>query len=330
MRYRPHLSDATIASLLVSKFGLAPRELAFLPVGEDGWAYRAVDAKDGRDWFVQLRQQPVERVLAVTDYLREHAGLDWIPPSLPALDGSLSIAAGDLYLTICPFIHGQELMGRPLKSAQVQQIGGMLARLHAAALPDHLRAHLPVETFDRHQETARRVLTAGSEEYPDNSVQSALAGLIREHFGRIEQVLSRTRRLGEQIRWRNPICVVCHADIHAANILEDASARLCVIDWDGLMLAPAERDLSFWRDSEFWPAFLEGYASDRKIDEDLIRYYGLEWVVQEIADYGENIFFLPLSDEQKAHSFEEFSLLFAPGNLVEQALNAPAVPAEGL
>jgi spectinomycin phosphotransferase len=222
------------------------------------------------------------------------------------------------------------LMGRPPASAQVQQIGRMLAQLHAAVLPDRLRALLPVETYARHQDTVRRVLAAGSEEHPAGSVQSALAGLVRERFGQIEQVLSRARRLGEQVRRLQISCGVCHADIHAANILEDASGKLWVIDWEGLMLAPPERDLFYWRDSEHWPAFQEGYASNREIVEDLICYYSVEWVVQEIAHYGENIFFLPLSGEQKANSFEKFSLLFEPGNLVEQALHAPAVPPEGL
>jgi spectinomycin phosphotransferase len=330
MRYRPHLSDQTVVALLENRYGLALRELAFLPVGEDGWAYRAVDSHDGRNWFVQLRQQPVEKVLAVTAYLREQAGLDLIPPTLSALDGSLSVSAGGLHLTVCPYIHGRELMGRPPASAQVQQIGRMLAQLHAAVLPNRLRALLPVETYARHQDTARRVQAAGGEEHPVGSVQSALAGLVRQRSGQIEQVFTRAHRLGEQVRRLNPACVVCHADIHSANIIEDASGRLWIIDWDGLILAPPERDLSFWRDSEHWPAFQDGYASDRRIEEDLIRYYGLEWVVQEIADYGENIFFLPLSDEQKAHSLEEFSLLFEPGNLVDQALHAPSMPPEGL
>ena len=272
----------------------------------------------------------MENVLSVTTYLREQAGLDWIPPGLPALDGSLSVAAGGMHLTVCPFIHGRELMGGPPAAAQVQLIGRMLARLHAAVLPDHLRALLPVETYARHQETARRVLDAAGEEYPAGSVQSALAGFVRERFGQIEQVLSRARRLGEQIRRLDLARVVCHADIHAANILYDGSGQLWVIDWEGLMLAPPERDLFDWRDLEYWPEFQEGYASNREIDEDLIRYYGVEWVVQEIADYGENIFFLPLSEEQKANSFEKFSLLFEPGNLVEQVLHAPGAPMEGL
>ena len=146
----------------------------------------------------------------------------------------------------------------------------MLARLHAAVLPEPLRTLLPAESYARHQDTARRVLAAAGAEYPDGSVQSALAGLIRERFGQIEQVFTRARRLGEQVRRLQIPCAVCHADIHAANILEDASGRLWVIDWEGLMLAPPERDLFYWRDSEHWPSFQEGYASNREIVEDLI------------------------------------------------------------
>jgi len=39
--------------------------------------------------------------------------------------------------------------------------------------------------------------------------------------------------------------ILCHADIHAWNLLIDVNGRLYIVDWDTLIFAPKERDLMF-------------------------------------------------------------------------------------
>src|SRR5207244_8410678 len=52
--------------------------------------------------------------------------------------------------------------------------------------------------------------------------------------------------------------VICHADLHAANLLRDPAGHVFVIDWDEVMLAPKERDFIFVREQQA-AAIREGY-----------------------------------------------------------------------
>ncbi len=94
----------------------------------------------------------------------------------------------------------------------------------------------------------------------DGKIQHELTGFIRGHQQLIEQVITHSQVLGDEIRRRIPPAVLCHADIHAANIIADPAGRLWVIDWDGVMLAPRERDLMFWCSTPSWPDIAAGYG----------------------------------------------------------------------
>lgn len=70
-----------------------------------------------------------------------------------------------------------------------------------------------------------------------------------------------------------PVCVICHGDMSAANILIDRDA-VRFIDWDGICAFPREYDFSYLNVD---PGF-------RKWMDDLISYYGLP-LNRELIDY---------------------------------------------
>lgn len=321
MRFRPTLPDSTLACLLEEHFGLAPDGLTFLPLGEDGWVYRA-HGPDGTSWLAGLKQEPARAAFEVASWLHDHAGLEWVVAPRPSLTGRYVVPAEEFWLTLTPWVEGSELMARGLFPGEGGHVGRLLAQLHAATsgLPGALRELLPQENFRRHREMALKVLRAARQPWPADSIQAALAELIEEKGVLLQQVLGEAQDLGERLRREELPLVLCHADFHAANILVGEDGRWWVIDWDGLLLAPPERDLSFWYDSPAWEEIARAYGLQHPPRRDLLKYYALEWVLQEIADYGENIFFLPFSAEQKADSFAAFRQLFAPGDVVEQAL----------
>lgn len=329
MRFRPAFQDVAIGHLLKEHFDLTPGELIFLPLGEDSWVYRAT-CTDGSAWLVRLKQDSRQEACEVSAWLHDHAGLNWVVAPCPSRTGRYEVPAGELWLTLAPWVDAPALMTRGLAAGDGEKIGQLLAQLHASAkqLPPSLRRRLPQETFCRHREAALKVLQAARQPWPADSIQAALAGWIGEKERLIYRVLRAAEGLGERLRKQQVSLVLCHADFHAANILVGEDGRWWVIDWDGLLLAPPERDLSFWYDSPVWEEVARAYGPRALPRADLLEYYALEWVVQEIADYGENIFYLPLCDEQKTDSLQAFQQLFAPGDVVERALYSRSAGAE--
>src|SRR5204863_194590 len=86
-----------------------------------------------------------------------------------------------------------------------------------------------------------------------------------------------------------PECVLCHADIHAGNLLLDANGALYIVDWDNPTLAPKERDLmsigaglfgDWHTPREQETLFYMGYGA-AEIDPHALAYYRFERILQD-------------------------------------------------
>ena len=140
--------------------------------------------------------------------------------------------------------------------------------------------------------------------------------------------MKRTEALGEALRQRKLETAICHADIHTANLLVDGQDKLFVVDWDGVCLAPRERDLMFvvedasletgpCHPQQAW--FFEGYGAV-PIDRKALAYYRGEWAVQEIGDFGGRVFHAKQGgDLTRMDSVQGFKQLFEPGDVMEAA-----------
>ena len=142
------------------------------------------------------------------------------------------------------------------------------------------------------------------------AMERRLTGRQWAGLGRCMVGLHRAERLGRAVAAARPELVLCHADLHLANLLVDAEGRLWVVDWDGLQLAPRERDLLFATGPQR-ARFLEGYGPVT-LDRPTVAYYRWEWVVQELADYGGRVLDDRLGDDTRRHALEELRRLFGP------------------
>lgn len=111
--------------------------------------------------------------------------------------------------------------------------------------------------------------------------------------------MSSLEELAGALQPRTHRYAICHADLHAANLIRDHAGHVFVIDWDEVMLAPKEPDFIFIREPQA-EAFWNGYGRT-EIDWTALTYYRWERVAQDLIECAQNVCFRDdLGEESKA------------------------------
>jgi spectinomycin phosphotransferase len=327
MKHRMNIAESTILSAVQEHFSLYLQSLEFLPVGEGSWVYKGRDESHG-SWLIKLSRLNMSTVARVTTYLHDELGLSFVIGSALPLDQRVIPRVNGYDLSIYPFLEGKTLSYDDLNEEHQAEIAQDLRRMHDAKLPQPIRALLPRESFDKFQESARSLVRKAKEYTGNDVLLERLREVVMSKWDVIEQAIENGSRLSQYCKQHVYDLVVCHADIHPFNIIQTATG-LVMIDWDGIMLAPRERDLMFYHqemkatDSDFHRA----YGLDYQADSYLISYYNYEWVLQEYTDYIERLLDLQLGKEARTHALDEFQALFGPqqelGGVVKEALCSP-------
>lgn len=333
MREPPdNLTEDALRACLRDRHGLSVADLTFLPLGYDSsaWVYRA-QATDGATYFLKVRVSiENEAGLVVPRYLRDH-GLAHVVAPLPATDGALWTDAGDYVLILYPFVEGSAAWGREMTSQQWRDYGALMRQVHDIPVAPDLARVLRRDRFVPDGAMAvRRVDAHISTRDFDDPAEQRLARFWQERRGVIRMLLERAEDLGRRLAATAPPLVLCHADIHTANVLLDTDGRVWFVDWDETLLAPRERDLMFVvggisstlvspREEAY---FFEGYGSI-KVDPLALAYYRYCWAVGDIGAFGEQVFFRPdLGPDTRREGAEMLMGLFEPGEIVDIALGS--------
>src|SRR5205807_2097731 len=143
------------------------------------------------------------------------------------------------------------------------------------------------------------------------------------HQSTIHMGVTSLEKLAGVLQRRAGPYVICHADLHAANLLRDPAGNVFVIDWDEVMLAPKERDFIFVREPQV-DAFFQGYGQ-REIDWMALTYYLWERVVQELIEDARDVCFRDdWAEETRADAARLFHELLAEGSDIDAAYAAAA------
>jgi len=327
MRERPPISDRDLAAAVAAGWGVAAVSVEFLPVGDDSraWSFRVV-AGDGGRQFLKVRRGPVDPAAVLVPMFLRNQGFEQVVAAVPAVAGDPWRPLDGFTVLLYPWVEGVPAMERGLTDRQWVALGRFVAVLHGTVLPPSLAATVtrerfvpwgagPVRALDRQLGQAR----------PRDPLGRELAGLWQAHRDVITFAADRAERLGRVVADAGPRLALCHADLHTANLLVDADDRLFVVDWDGVQLAPAERDLLFVPAGSQRARLFDGYGPVT-LDPAVVAYFRWEWVVQELADYGGRVLDGRLGEETRRHAVAEFRQLFAPGNVVEAAREADRRP----
>lgn len=333
MLEKPNLSDEKIIRALQDGFGVKTSQLDFLPLGNDSnaWAYRV--ASPEKPYFLKVKRGMTNpRGITIPRFLNDH-GLAQVVAPFSTLGGELWQSVGDYFLLLYPFIEGDNGRRAGLTDAQWVEYGAFLKALHEIRLPADLAAQLPRERFipsQKNLDYLRQIGTLIQENKINNPIQAELADFWSEKAEVLAQIVRRTHELAEILRPQSFEYVLCHADIHTANVLVTPDQRLFVVDWDETILAPPERDLMFIMDSPFvinpplptrsQTLFFQGYG-ENPIHWTALAYYRYEWVVQDLGDFAARVFLMDdVGEVTQRDALRMFQRVFDPGDEVDTAL----------
>lgn len=329
MLERPNLDDNQILTCLNASFGIQAQTISFLPIGNDSnaWVYR-IEAHTN-DYFLKVRKGTVNLAVLKTPHYLQESGIKNVIAPIASQSGELYVPLQNFSLILYPWIHSETTSAWDvtLSDDQWQSWGNIMRTIHQTPIPDDLSQLIPTETFVcKWNDIFNRVNALIQTSTFNNTIQQQTANFWRTNQPTINHIYRRQQNLGTQLQAQAHTFVICHADIHKANIMIDKHDEIHIVDWDEVIIAPIERDLMFFVSDGHDPhkvnAFLRGYG-DMEVNHTALAYYRYEWVIQEFGDYGERIFLNDdLSDVEKQSAFHEFKQLFDAGDVIDLAFQA--------
>jgi len=321
MLEKPLIDEDQIILCLQESYALGVVSLEFLPIGSDpnSWVYKITS--DNGKYFLKIKKGEIyEPSIFIPSYLKG-IGIEQVVAPLRTQLDELSVKLNDFTLILYPFIEGRVGMKVGLTDEQWRELGSVLKEIHSVQPPADLLQRVNKENFllkwNLVIERLQDVITGGN---TVDVFQIELSSFWKEKLGEIEHIVKRAKELGQELQSKRLDFVLCHTDVHTANIILSPKGEMFIIDWDNPIFAPKERDLMFIVGQEKnEKLFFEGYGKV-EIDPVALAYYRYEWVVQEFADYGERMFFMSgVGEETKKDALKSFVELFQPDDVVEAA-----------
>lgn len=323
MLERPKIDDKKIIATLKVDYGIDATQVNFLPIGNasNTWIY-SVDTSRGK-YFLKLKKGGFDGASIETSRYLYDSGISTIIAPLSTQTKKLWAQCDEYVLILFLYIDATSADASGLSHEQWREFGKTLSAIHTSKLPEELTAQLKVETFISEAwpwiEKIKNRIDQGN--FVD-SQQSSFADFWNQKQEVVESILKRAKESSARILENPPDNMICHTDIHLANVLVSSDEQIHIVDWDAVMLAPKERDLMFILGRDEAPLFFEGYG-EVAINQQVLSYYRSDWVLQELTDYGDRVFFsVDAGEETRQEAVTAVIEMFKPGNVVDQAENA--------
>jgi spectinomycin phosphotransferase len=334
MLEKPDIKDELIIFRLQEEYHLRVASLTFLPLGADmGTVVYRIVTEDGTAYFLKLRKGFHEIIVTVPLFLKSQ-GIDEIISPLETKSKHYWADFGEYKMILYPFIEGKDGFDMDLTDDHKRTLGAALKAIHSVRLPPELKRQIPQETFspqwrEQVKEFQKHVESTTFSEL--NAIR--LANFIESKRNEINHLIKRTEELASTLEAQSHELVLCHTDIHGANILIRTDGQLpiptdnfYIVDWDAPLLAPKERDLMFigggidniWKSKRDESIFYEGYGKT-DIDFSVMAYYRYERVIEDLVAYAEQLLLTNEGGVDREQAYERFTINFEPGQTIEIA-----------
>ncbi len=316
-----HLIDC-----LKTQYGIDANTLLLLPLGADMDAsvYKA-ETHCGQSYFVKLKRgHHVDNSATLLAWLQA-SGIHQIIPPIQSVDGKLCQSINNHTLTVYPFIDGQNGFCCHLTEGQWVTLGQVLKQLHELDVPLSIRGEIRKEDYSPKWRKMVRSLDVCGDLVGDE-VAVKLKEFMKEHRAIIHRLVDRAESLSQMIQKQSLDYVLCHSDIHGGNVLIDEKGTIYIVDWDGPIMAPKERDLMFigggvanvWNNPYEEELFYKGYG---KTDNNrvILAYYRHERIVEDIAEFVQALLLTADGGEGRLNMYKQFLDMFEPNGVVDIA-----------
>lgn len=329
MLEKPDIQDEEIVACLRDEYGLHASHITFLPLGADPQTavYRA-EAAGGAQYFVKLRRGVFDETSVTLPRFLGEQGVSPIIVPVATPTGRPWANLGPFTVILYPFIAGEDAYAVRLTVRQWVDLGRALKRIHTVTLPAHLRGRLQRERYSpQWRDRVKTHLASAANGSFADPVAAVTAAMLNDQRGVILDLVGRAAQLARELVDRPPQFVLCHADIHAGNILVPGHDHFHIVDWDNPLLAPKERDLMSigaslmggWRSpSEEERLFYRGYGPTT-IDPAALAYYRYERIIDDIAVFCDQLLGTTAGGEDRAQSFAFLASNFLPNGTIEIA-----------
>lgn len=273
MREPPgHVDDRLLTCTLADHWDDSITRVEHLPVGFGAHHWAAYDDSGAPRIFATFdglgsrrTAEHLEAAYAGSAALRA-GGLEFVVAPLPSDLGSHTLPFADGALSCTPWLDG--VAGGDL---DLSWTADALRRLHTSPPPAGLPPWQPLVGPDLADTTA----TLTRQAWGPGPFAEAARDAVRDHLGDLARWTSRYHALADVARRR--AWVATHGEPHADNQLLTGHGRL-LVDWESLLLAPAERDLRTLVDAGAAP-------SDVGADPQMLELFDLEWRLDEVSQY---------------------------------------------
>lgn len=323
MLERPDLSDEIIIACMQAEYGLHHiLQVVFLPLGADqNTAVYRVVVDDQTQYFLKLRTGVFDEISVVLPKFLHNRGIMQIIPPMANTTGQLWGYLDSFKMILYPYMEGRDGYEVRLSERQWVEFGKALKGIHAATVPQKLVSRIQREIYSpQWREKVSIFLSQIEHRDFDDPIAVELAAFLRAKRAGILDLVGRAEQLAQALQAQTQEYILCHADLHAGNLLMDAQGAFYIVDWDDPLLAPKERDLMFiggalmggWcTPQEEETLFYQGYGQTQ-IDPSALTYYRYERIIQDIAAFCEQIIMTEAGGEDREQALRYLKSNFLP------------------
>lgn len=304
MKYDNQNIKQSVVGGLKKYYGIDTNSIVFKPVGEESYSYLAID-KNGEQYFVKYceKENVTKNIDLVNQLLVQLKEFDFIVPPIEAIGKtSFTVLSGKIY--VYPYIDGEivTIGNEKFEKELVDKLLDIMVKIHSSK--DKITVNLPIELFENNFDSDFEKLLALLND-KKNKVDSEVVSVLKTNENLICKLISEHTKLGEYYKNNKPSFVLTHGDITGRNIIL-VKDSLKLVDWDGAMIAPSERDLNFLLDNSHFSVneYLNKMGKD-SCDPKLKEYYGQQWALGNIIGNLENLLTMKLVPEDRAEYLEE-------------------------